>query len=78
MSPSAKRLADTFLQRSAGFASHVAGSDFASDAWVAGCRAGKFARDHGQMPNPPDGHPEDFLTGYSWGFDNAPQITEAG
>jgi len=76
MLPSAKRLADRFLQRTAGFATTVEGGNFASDAWVAGCRAGKFARGRGQMPNPPDGHPQEFHDGYSWGFDNAPQISE--
>lgn len=76
MPPSSKRLAERFLRRVAGFASSVPGGDFASDTWVAGCRAGKFARDHGQMPNPPSGHPPEFLDGYSWGYAHAPKIQE--
>jgi len=76
MPPSAKRLAECFLRRSAGFAADVPDGRFASMAWVAGAWAGKFARDHGLMPDPPDERPEDFYEGYSWGYRNAPNIRE--
>lgn len=76
MPPSAKRIANRFAQRCAGFATSTAGGNFHSDEWVAGVRAGKFARDRGHLPNPPDERPTAFYEGYDWGYDNAPTIQE--
>jgi|GEM_PF-2264137 len=76
MPPSAKRLAERFLQRSAGLATDEPNGRFASMAWVAGVRAGKLTRGCGLMPNPPEARPEDFYEGYTWGYINAPKIRE--
>lgn len=77
MPPSFQRVAALHLMRSAGFASVPAGGRFGSEAWTTGAWAGKWARDRGEQPDPPNDRPQEFYEGYTWGFDNAPHIEEA-
>lgn len=79
MSPSAKRLAERFLRRTAEnlFPLELRdGPILGTEAWVSGAWAGKIARDQGLLPDPPDDRPSEFYEGYTWGYKHAPRIRE--